>query len=343
MALPLEKHYLRRLVGIFGTIFIVYIVFLAFLVLIQRNLMYFPDDVRFNPATVHLEGFTELSYSAADGQKLHGFYAPPKAPRKLTIIFFQGNAGNLGIRAEKIKLWRDQGYGVMLATYRGFEKNDGSPNENGLYQDARAAIDAAKSRGVEVQNMVLYGESLGTGLAVEMAAEMGGVAPPAGVVLEVPYTSIPEVGAYRYPFVPIFWMLWDRYESINKIQNIRAPVLVLQAGKDRVIPPIFAKKLFDAAQPPKSILTNINADHMGIYASQDIVRGIFAFINNLEKNSLEKNSLEKKSPVGAAPVPSAPQSSPVVQPQAVQAQPIQTQPIQTQPIQAPVSVKKHHR
>ncbi len=314
MRLALEPNYLRRLVGIFGTIFAVYIVFLAFLVLVQRQLMYFPDDIRFTPAAAHLEGFTELNYVTADGEKLHGFFAPPKAPRKLTIVFFQGNAQNLGVRIEKIKMWRDQGFGVMLATYRGFEKNPGSPSEAGLYQDARSAIDAVRKNGVPISNMILYGESLGTGVAVEMAAEMGAVAPPAGVVLEVPYTSIPEVGAYRYPFVPIFWMLWDRYESVNKMKNIKAPVLILQAGQDKVIPPIFAKKLFEATQPPKSILTNIKAGHMEIYSSPDIVKGIFAFMSGLEKTAPAVQPVTAPMPIVAPTAAPAAAQQPAAQP-----------------------------
>lgn len=329
MRLALEPNYLRRLVGIFGTIFAVYIVFLAFLVLVQRQLMYFPDDIRFSPAAAHLDGFTELNYVTADGEKLHGFFAPPKAPRKLTIVFFQGNAQNLGVRVEKIKMWRDQGYGVMLATYRGFEKNSGSPSETGLYQDARSAIDAIRKNGVAISNMIIYGESLGTGVAVEMAAEMGTVAPPAGVVLEVPYTSIPEVGAYRYPFVPIFWMLWDRYESVTKMKNIHAPVLILQAGQDKVIPPIFAKKLFEAAQPPKSILTNIKAGHMEIYSSPDIVKGIFAFMNGLEATAPAQ---PVTTPMPIVAPTAAPAPAPAATPQPV-----------AQPAPAPAPTKRHRR
>ncbi len=305
MGLPLEQHFLRRLVGIFGTICIVYLVLLAFLVFIQRNLMYFPDDVRFTPESAKLDGFTELNYQTPDGHKIHGFFAAPKAPRRMTIVFFPGNAGNLGMRADKIKLWREQGYGVVLATYRGFEGNKGSPTEDGLYEDARATINVAKDRGVKFANMILYGESLGTGIAVEMAAEMGKANPPGGVVLEVPFTSIPEVGAYRYPFMPIFWLLWDRYESIYKIKNVAAPVLILQAGKDRVVPPIFAKKLFDAAEPPKTILTNITADHMGVYSSADIVRGMFNFIGDVEKAPPPVAQPEVVKPVAAKPAPQA--------------------------------------
>lgn len=279
MRLALEPNYFRRLLGIFGTILAIYVVFLALLVVMQRQLMYFPDDVRFNPAAYSLNDFTPLTYTTGDGFKLHGFYAPPKSPHKLTIVFFQGNAGNLGMRVDKIKRWREAGYGVMLATYRGFEGNPGSPTEPGLYLDARAAIDALKAQGANRPNMIFYGESLGSGVAVQMATE--GAA--AGVILEVPYTSIPDVGAYRYPFVPIFWMLWDRYESINKIKNVHAPILILQAGKDHVIPPVFARKLFDAAPAPKKIVTNPDAGHNNIYSTNVVVNSIFDFLNQIEQ------------------------------------------------------------
>ena len=318
MGLPLDQHFLRRLVGIFGTIFIVYVVMLAVLVGIQRNLMYFPDKERFVPADFGLPDFTELNYKTPSGQKIHGFFAPPKAPRRMTIVFFQGNAGNLGIRVDKIKMWREQGYGVVLATYRGFERNAGSPTEDGLYEDARTTINVAKDRGVRFADMILYGESLGTGIAVEMAAAMGKLNPPGGVILEVPYTSIPEVGAYRYPFMPIFWLLWDRYDSASKIKNIEAPVLILQAGQDKVIPPIFAQKLFDAAKPPKTILTNINAGHMGVYSSADLVKGIFKFIDDIEKTQAAKPAVQ---PVVAHPVSTQPVTAPPAQQEPAQQRP----------------------
>lgn len=328
MGLPLEQHFFRRLVGIFGTIFIVYIVLLAFLVLVQRKLMYFPDDIRFTPSAAQLDGFTELNYKTPDGHTIHGFFAAPKSPHRMTIVFFQGNAGNLGVRADKIKLWREQGYGVALATYRGFDGNKGEPTEDGFYEDARATINVARDRGVKFADMILYGESLGTGIAVEMAAEMGKANPPGGVVLEVPFTSIPEVGAYRYPFMPIFWTMWDRYESVNKIKNVHAPILILQAGKDRVVPPIFAKKLFDAAEPPKTILTNITADHMGIYSSADIVKGIFNFINEIEKSPPPIVRQDSKPLQAPAPQPPAAVQAPAP----VAAPPVQ-QPEPTQPRQ----------
>lgn len=319
MSLLSTPRFFKRIAGILGILLVVYVVSLACLVLFQRNLMYFPDTVHFTPASIQLDGFTELAYSTPDGKKIHGFFAPPRAPHRLTIVFFQGNGGNLGMRSDKIKLWREQGYGVVLATYRGYEGNTGKPTETGLYEDARTTLDVAKSRGVKFADMVLYGESLGTGIAVEMAAKMGSVNPPAGVVLEVPYTTIPDVVTHHYPLVtPASWLLMDRYESVNKIKYVKAPVLILQAGKDMVVPPILAKQLFDAAEPPKTILTNINAGHLGIYTSTDIVKGLFSFISNLEK-----------SPPPVAAIPALPQ-------------PVTTQPAPPENT-APVHGKKHRR
>lgn len=280
MAMPsqLEPRFFRRLAGILASLGAIYIVFLAFLLLFQRHLMYFPDKTPFNPAQCKLEGFAPVSYQTDDGFVLKGFYAPPVTSHRLSLVFFHGNAGHLCQRAAKIQKWRSQGYGVMLAAYRGFHANPGSPTEPGLYSDARAAIKALEKSGIQRKNMVFYGESLGTGIAVQMATE----GPSAAVVLDAPYTSLPDVGAYRYPFVPIFWIMEDKYLSINKIKNIKTSLLVLQAGKDFVIPPHFARKLYEAAEPPKKILLNPSAGHNTIYASDDIVEGIFAFLRDIE-------------------------------------------------------------
>jgi fermentation-respiration switch protein FrsA (DUF1100 family) len=282
MGLALEPHFIKRLFGIFICIFAIYVVFLAALVVGQRNLMYFPDAADFDPAKVGLPGFTRLTYRTADGVDIHGFYAPPIQPHRLTLIFFQGNAGSLGWRAEKIKHWRRYGFGVMLATYRGYAGNKGTPTEAGLYYDARAAIAALKPFGVTRNNMIFYGESLGTGIATQMAAED----PPAGVILETPYTSLPDVGTIRYPLVPIFWIMQDKYMSIDKIAHIKSPLLVIQAGKDHVIPPILAQRLFNAANPPKNFITNPSADHNTVYASPLIIEQIVGFLQKVEEGKL---------------------------------------------------------
>lgn len=279
MSLALEKHFLKRLFGILASVIAIYVVFLAVLVLFQRHLMYFPDGQDFQPGKLGLLGFTRMDYAAQDGTRLHGFYSPRTPGRRLTILFFQGNAGNLNMRADKIRRWQKEGYGVMLATYRGYAGNRGSPTEPGLYQDARAAIATLEAAGITRKDTVIYGESLGTGIGVQMASE----GPCAALVLEAPYTSIPDVGGFRYPFVPIFWVMQDKFMSIAKIGNIHAPLLVLQAGRDYVVPPHFSRKLYDAANSPKQILVNGTAGHNTIYSSEDIVVAIMNFLGNIDR------------------------------------------------------------
>lgn len=276
MRLALDPQFLRRFMGLIIASLAIYVLFLAFLVLIQRNLMYFPDPTPFKPESYGFQEFTRFDYAADDGIKLHGFYAPPKEGKRLTIVFFQGNAGNLGLRAEKIAMWRDWGYGVMLTTYRGYHGNAGEPDEQGLYMDARASIAALKRDfGVKPEHMVLYGESLGSGVATQMAMEIS----EAGLVLEVPYTSIPDIGSARYPFVPIFWLALDRYESIRKIRHVHAPLLILKAGRDEVIPSILAQRLYDEAQDPKTLVVSERARHMGIYSTAPVVEKIHGWLN----------------------------------------------------------------
>lgn len=282
--IALETGFLKRLGGMLASAFAIYVVFVAMLVFIQPYLMYFPDPTPFKPEAHGLSGFARLDYQAADGAPLHGFYAAPVGGHRLTLVFFQGNAGHLGQRADKIALWRKAGYGVMLATYRGYHGNEGFPSEAGLYYDARAALLALQQRGVLPSDTVLYGESLGTGIAVQMASEG---AYRAGLVLEAPYTSIPDVGAYRYPFVPIFWIMRDKFSSITKIRNIRTPLLIMRAAHDHTVPPQFAKKLFDAAPDPKQLLTNTEADHNTIYSEVEVVTGLFEFLRDVEAGATE--------------------------------------------------------
>lgn len=275
----LEPHYFRRLGGLLATTLAIYVVFLAMLVLFQRQLMYFPDSHDFVPTDYGFTQFTRNEYTADDGVKLHAFYAPPSNPAKPVIVFFQGNAGNLGIRAEKIRMWLDWGFGAYLPTYRGYHGNAGSPTEQGLYSDARAALHALQDQfNINRKDIVLYGESLGTGIATQMAEEGDEKA----VVLEVPYTSIPDIGSARYPFVPIFWLAWDRFESFNKIRFIKSPLLILKAAHDSVIPSILEQRLFDQALEPKQLVVNPTADHMEIYSDAHVVEQIHDFLDGIK-------------------------------------------------------------
>ncbi|MGE3624374.1 MAG: alpha/beta hydrolase, partial [Bdellovibrionales bacterium] len=162
---------MRRVAGWFITLVLAYAVFCLALGVMQHRLMYFPDPAKFVPREWALKELKPLEAKTEDGLTITSWYAPPRKPGKFTIVFFQGNAGHLGYRNYKVRPWLDSGYGVLMVGYRGFG-NPGEPSEEGLYNDARAAIDALQTKkGMNDKALVFYGESMGTGVAVQMATE----------------------------------------------------------------------------------------------------------------------------------------------------------------------------
>jgi fermentation-respiration switch protein FrsA (DUF1100 family) len=275
-----RKHFYRRAGGWILTLTLVYVVFIGSLALMQRHLMYFPDSARFSPQEWALSELQPLDVTTEDGLHITSWYRPATAKDKLTIVFFQGNAGHLGYRNYKVRPWLDAGYGVLMIGYRGFG-NPGSPSEEGLYMDAQAAIDAIKAKGVPEDGMVFYGESMGTGVATQMATEYNAAA----LILESPYTSVPDVGSDRYPLVPVRWLLRDQYDSIGKIKNVHMPLLLMHGELDQVVPIKFGRKLFEAANEPKQSVWVPDAGHNNVYnlKVQQIVLG---FIEHLPSDQL---------------------------------------------------------
>jgi len=214
----------------------------------QRDLMYFPDGApRVAPSSyAMLDGVQEVSLTTADGLTLVAWYAPAPANRP-TVVMFHGNGGSLRGERYRLKHFKDAGMGALLVAYRGYSGNAGTPNEQGLYADARAALDWLEQNGVASTSTVLYGISLGTGVATKMAAERDFAA----VVLEAPYTSTVDVAAYRFPVVPVTLLMEDRFESLARIRAITEPLLIMHGDADTVIPQHFGRQLFEAANQPK--------------------------------------------------------------------------------------------
>jgi fermentation-respiration switch protein FrsA (DUF1100 family) len=174
---------------------------------------------------------------------------------------FHGNAGSLRRERFRVRQFADAGMGVLLLSYRGYSGNAGSPTEEGLYADARAALDWLEQRGVAAASIVLYGISLGSGVATKMAAERE----VGAVVLEAPYTSTVDVAAFRFPIVPVTWLMEDRFESLARIKAITEPVLVMHGDRDSVIPQRFGRRLFDAANMPKEGFWPMGLGHDDIF------------------------------------------------------------------------------
>ncbi len=228
-----------------------YATVLAGLYLFQRHLLYHPSGGHPDPVLAGVPEMTAVSLTSADGLNLVSWYAAARngAP---TLVYFHGNAGHIGHRGFKVRPYLDAGWGAMLVGYRGYGGNPGAPSEAGLYADARAALAFLDAEGVAAGRRFYYGESLGTGIAVRMAAEGAAKAAVGAVILEAPYTVIADVAAEHYPFVPARRMMHDRFDAQSHIATIGAPLLVVHGERDHVIPTHFGKSLFAAASEPKA-------------------------------------------------------------------------------------------
>ena len=169
-----------------------------------------------------------------------------------TIIRFHGNASNVLWNMEAMEPYIAQGYGALSAEYRGYSGNPGKPTENGLYKDAHAYMQFLQGKGILTNNIIVYGESVGTGPAVQTAVDYPGIHT---LILQSPFTSLMDAAGKHYPFLPVKWLLLDRYDSLFKIKNIKAPLVIVHGTDDGVVPYKLGKKLFEAANEPKSLIT----------------------------------------------------------------------------------------
>ncbi len=171
----------------------------------------------------------------------------PGRPGRPVIAYFHGNGGHIGYRFERLLRFAREGYGVLMPEYRGYGGNPGTPTEAGFYTDARAALAFLDREAVAPNRLVLYGESLGSGVAVELAAQRA----IAALILEAPPTSVAEVAQCHFPYVPAARLVIDRFDSLSRIGRVRAPILILHGERDRVVPVRYGRALLDAAPEPK--------------------------------------------------------------------------------------------
>ena len=210
------------------------------------NPIYHPDGAP-SPAAADAAGMLVVGYGTEDGLALDGWYRASRVGKR-TLVYFHGNAGHLGDRAALVQPYLRAGYGVLLAGYRGYGGNPGRPDEAGFYADGRAALEWLAGMDVPPDRIVLFGESLGTGVAVQMAVEY----PVSGLVLQSPFTSVVDVGQDKMPWLPISLLMTDRFDSLSKIDRIAAPLLMIHGDADRVVPVRFGRRLFEAAPEPKT-------------------------------------------------------------------------------------------
>jgi fermentation-respiration switch protein FrsA (DUF1100 family) len=230
---------------------------LGALAMLQRHLLYFPDTRRPEPSAAGVPGARAISVRTADGLDLLAWQVPPAADNQPVVLYLHGNGGNIGYRAARMVRLHSFGWGVVLLEYRGYGGNAGAPSEAGLIEDARAGYAALRTAGVPARRVLLWGESLGSGVAVRLAAELD----VGAVLLESPFTSIAALAQQRFPFVPVSLLLRDRFDLIGRIAAVGAPVLVMTGGRDAIVPPEMGRAVFAAARGPAEFWYAPEAGH----------------------------------------------------------------------------------
>jgi fermentation-respiration switch protein FrsA (DUF1100 family) len=223
---------------------------LALLWLGQRRLIYFPYGGPVPPPrAVGLPTASDVVIATEDGLKLGAWFVEPARPELgWTLMLLNGNAGHRAFRAPLARRLADRGVGVLMLDYRGYGGNPGAPTEAGLLADARAARRWLDRRVASHQSRIGYlGESLGTGVAVALAAERE----PEAMILRSPFTSMADVARYHYPFLPAGWLLRDRYPSDVRIRALSCATLIIAAERDSIVPAELSRRLFDAASPAR--------------------------------------------------------------------------------------------
>jgi uncharacterized protein len=250
-----KSRTMTALIAILAVLLFVYVGLAAMLYFTQRSMMYFPETIHTSPAQAGLPEAEEISLTAADGVHIVGWHVAPHDGQPV-ILYLHGNGGALRYRVERFHRLIKEGVGLVAIEYRGFGGSEGSPSEAGLFADAEAAYAFAAGR-YRPDQLVLWGESLGTGLAVYLAAEK----PVGRVILEAPFTSTAAVAAQRYWFMPVRLLMKDQFRSDERIANVTAPVLILHGLNDRVVPYAMGEQMFDLAKGNKHIVRFIDGSH----------------------------------------------------------------------------------
>lgn len=228
--------------------------------LLHRYFIYIPDRTRVAPKDAGLAGVEEVVFKATDGTKLIAWHLPALGP-KPTLLYFTGNSGNVADRAGKIRTIAADGYGVFMLNYRRYGGSGGRPSESRIATDAVSAYDYLRGLGVTPHDIIAYGESLGTAVAVRLALQRHVDA----LVLEAPFTSTVDVGRLLWPLFPLSLIMTDQYRTIDRIGAVKAPLFIIHGGRDAIIPLDQARHVFHAASEPKSFAVIPQAAHNDLF------------------------------------------------------------------------------
>lgn len=243
----------------------------------------FQDQLLFQPSSRLLAtpadagmDYETIRLDTEDGEVLHGWWIPapdvsretsPGESAKQTLLFFHGNAGNISGRLESVRQFHELGLNVLIVDYRGYGQSTGSPSEEGIYRDATACWQyLAESQGLAAQQIVVFGRSMGGGAATWLAAQKQ----PGAVILESVFTSVPDIGAHHYPFLPVRALATNQFDNESRVREIDAPILFIHSREDRVVPFELGRRVYEAASEPKQFLEIQGGHNDGFRVSEDV-------------------------------------------------------------------------
>ena len=238
------------IIGVCGYALVVAVLYFA-----QRAMLFPGTALHITPAAADMPEAQEVVLDTSDGEKVIAWHVPPRGDGPV-VIYFPGNGELISSPVARYRALMAQGIGVIALSYRGYGSSTGAPTEDGLHRDADAAYAFAAAR-YPPDRIVLWGHSLGTGVAVKLAAEK----PVAKLILEAPYSSIADVAVARFPFAPVRWLMKDQFHSDQWIGAVKAPILIMHGGRDAVIPIRFGERLFALAPEPKRFIRYDEGHH----------------------------------------------------------------------------------
>ncbi len=258
--------------------FLLYLGMAAFIFFNQSRYVYYPElDIIANPGHIGLD-FDDVSFTASDGVSLSGWFIPAGKSRA-TILFCHGNGGNISHRLESIEIFNRLGYSVFIFDYRGYGRSEGVPGEEGTYLDAEAAWNfLVDTKQTAPGNIILFGRSLGG----VIAARLGGAHQAKACILESTFTSIPDMAAALYGFLPIKLLCRFSYDALAAVPRITCPLLVIHSPDDEIVPISHGRKLFQAAAEPKMFLEMRGGHNTGFLQSGSLYEeGLEQFFDSL--------------------------------------------------------------
>tara|TARA_A100001011_G_scaffold374901_1_gene435860 strand:- start:3656 stop:4456 length:801 start_codon:yes stop_codon:yes gene_type:complete len=254
------------------SIILIYLLIVSYMFFNQRKLLYLPSENNYLDDQINFQ-YKEIFIQVEEELSLKSWLIEKNLKKNKTLIFFHGNAGNLSNRVYKLNALNKLNINILIISWRSFSGNLGEPTEQNIYADGQKAINWLNSMGVKNEDIFLYGESLGTGVAIELGQKNSFN----GIILESPYTSMENVAKNYYPWLPIRLLLKDKYKSEEKIKNIKIPILIMHGKKDTIVPFYMGEELFKLANKPKYSYFMDDDDHMMSF-NVDLLNKIKNFI-----------------------------------------------------------------